>query len=90
MWLDWLSNPGPLAHESGTLPTAPHGPAPGLQKHYFLFTLCFRMRHMLVNYFCFISFIICFLIGFMIFAVLRWVRAMMICTHLFMDKNILT
>ena len=25
---DWVSNPGPLAYESGALPIALHGPAP--------------------------------------------------------------
>ena len=28
MWPDRVSNPGPLAHESGALPTAPRGLAP--------------------------------------------------------------
>ena len=27
MWLDRVSNPGPLTYESGALPTALHGPA---------------------------------------------------------------
>ena len=27
MWPDRVSNPGPLSHESGALPTALHGPA---------------------------------------------------------------
>ena len=27
MWPDWVSNPGPLALESGALPTALRGPA---------------------------------------------------------------
>ena len=27
MWLDWVSNPGPLAYESDALPTVLRGPA---------------------------------------------------------------
>ena len=27
MWPDWVSNPGPLTYESGTLPIALRGPA---------------------------------------------------------------
>ena len=27
MWLDWVSNPGSLAHESDALPSALRGPA---------------------------------------------------------------
>ena len=27
MWLDWVSNSGPLTYESGVLPTALRGPA---------------------------------------------------------------
>ena len=27
MWPDWVSNPGPLTYESGTLPTSLRGPA---------------------------------------------------------------
>ena len=27
MWLDRVSNPGPLTYESSALPTAPRGPA---------------------------------------------------------------
>ena len=29
MWSDQVSNPGPLAYESGALPIALRGPAPG-------------------------------------------------------------
>ena len=31
MWPDWVSNLGPLAHESDALPTALRGPAPILK-----------------------------------------------------------
>ena len=27
MWLDWVSNPGPLTYDSGAIPTALRGPA---------------------------------------------------------------
>ena len=30
MWPDWVSNPGPLTYESGTLPTALRGSAPDI------------------------------------------------------------
>ena len=28
MWMDWLWNPGPLAHKSDMLLAVPRGPAP--------------------------------------------------------------
>ena len=33
MWLDWVSNPGPLVLESGALPTALRGLALTIRKH---------------------------------------------------------